>query len=44
MLGHLISLMLLALVPISHPRPVRWGLFSILKISAVFEQETNYDN
>jgi hypothetical protein len=44
MLGHLISLMLLALAPISHPCPVRWMLFSILKISTVFEKETNYDN
>jgi hypothetical protein len=30
--------------PISHLRPVRWGLFSILKISAVFEQEASYDD
>jgi len=44
MLGLLISLKLVALAPISHLRPVRWGLFSILKISAVFEQEASYDD
>ena len=34
----------MAPAPISHPRPVRWGLFSILKISTALEKETNYDN